>query len=111
MRAAWGRSIASDTKLNRDVAIKVLPEAFASDAERFARFTREAQTLASLNHHNRGSCARKAFIMRRHHLLATGIVVIFALLAATRRASTQLPPPNDGAAVFVFVEVADDERG
>ncbi len=43
---------AHDTKLNRDVAIKVLPEAFASDAERLARFTREAQTLAALNHPN-----------------------------------------------------------
>jgi serine/threonine protein kinase len=38
---------ARDTRLNRDVAIKVLPEAFASDPERLARFTREAQTLAS----------------------------------------------------------------
>jgi len=43
---------ARDTKLNRDVAIKVLPELFASDAERLARFTREAQTLAALNHPN-----------------------------------------------------------
>jgi len=43
---------ARDTKLNRDVAIKVLPEAFAADVERLARFTREAQTLASLNHPN-----------------------------------------------------------
>src|SRR5213593_3685539 len=43
---------ARDTKLNRDVAIKVLPVAFASDAERLARFTREAQTLAALNHPN-----------------------------------------------------------
>jgi eukaryotic-like serine/threonine-protein kinase len=41
---------ARDGKLNRDVAIKVLPEAFASDAERLARFRREAQVLASLNH-------------------------------------------------------------
>ena len=41
---------ARDTKLNRDVAIKVLPDAFATDADRLARFTREAQTLASLNH-------------------------------------------------------------
>src|SRR5687768_14610786 len=41
---------ARDTELNRDVAIKVLPELFAQDAERLARFTREAQTLASLNH-------------------------------------------------------------
>ncbi|MBK5256775.1 MAG: protein kinase [Vicinamibacteria bacterium] len=44
--------LARDTKLNRDVAIKVLPAAFADDPERLARFTREAQTLASLNHPN-----------------------------------------------------------
>src|SRR6476661_808107 len=43
---------AKDTKLNRDVAIKVLPESFALDADRLARFTREAQVLASLNHPN-----------------------------------------------------------
>src|SRR6266513_1850096 len=41
---------ARDTKLNRDVALKLLPDAFASDPDRLARFTREAQTLASLNH-------------------------------------------------------------
>ena len=43
---------ALDTALNRPVAIKVLPDAFAEDAERVARFTREAQTLAALNHSN-----------------------------------------------------------
>ena len=43
---------AHDTKLNRDVALKILPDAFASDLDRLARFTREAQTLASLNHPN-----------------------------------------------------------
>ena len=41
---------ARDTKLDRDVAIKVLPEAFAHDTDRLARFAREAKTLASLNH-------------------------------------------------------------
>ncbi len=41
-----------DTKLNRDVAIKVLPESFANDADRLARLEREAQVLASLNHPN-----------------------------------------------------------
>jgi serine/threonine-protein kinase len=41
---------ARDTRLGRDVAIKVLPEAFANDTERLARFHREAQLLASLNH-------------------------------------------------------------
>ena len=44
--------LARDTKLDRDVAIKVLPEAFAHDVDRLARFTREAKTLASLNHPN-----------------------------------------------------------
>ena len=43
---------ARDSRLGRDVAIKVLPPAFAADAQRLARFRREAQTLASLNHAN-----------------------------------------------------------
>src|SRR5881398_3243919 len=43
---------ARDTKLNRDVALKILPDAFAADPDRLARFQREAQTLASLNHPN-----------------------------------------------------------
>ena len=43
---------ATDTKLNRQVALKILPEAFATDPGRLARFQREAQVLASLNHPN-----------------------------------------------------------
>lgn len=43
---------ATDTKLDREVAIKLLPEAFADDPERLARFEREAKLLASLNHPN-----------------------------------------------------------
>src|SRR5213593_4143286 len=41
---------ARDSRLGRDVAVKVLPEAFARDPERMARFEREAQVLASFNH-------------------------------------------------------------
>ncbi len=41
---------ASDTKLKRDVALKLLPQAVSQDAERMARFQREAEVLASLNH-------------------------------------------------------------
>ncbi len=43
---------ARDAKLNRDVALKVLPESFLHDADRLARFQREAHVLASLNHPN-----------------------------------------------------------
>ena len=46
---------ARDTKLDRDVALKVLPEAFTADTDRLARFEREAKVLASLNHPNIGS--------------------------------------------------------
>jgi len=43
---------ARDTKLGRDVAIKILPDAFGADSDRVARFQREAQLLATLNHPN-----------------------------------------------------------
>src|SRR5215510_9338223 len=43
---------ARDSRLNRDVALKILPQAFALDPDRLARFRREAQVLASLNHQN-----------------------------------------------------------
>ena len=44
--------LAQDTKLGREVAIKVLPQAFTEDAERLARFEREARVLAAVNHPN-----------------------------------------------------------
>ena len=56
---------ARDPKLKRDVALKVLPEAFARDPERMARFQREAEVLASLNHTN--IAAARAAHRRCHH--------------------------------------------
>jgi serine/threonine protein kinase len=52
-RVAWGKWYrARDSKLNRDVAVKVLPAALAGDAQYMARFEREALMLAALNHPN-----------------------------------------------------------
>jgi serine/threonine protein kinase len=51
-RVGWARCIARKTKLKREVALKVLPDSFAGDPERMARFQREAEVLASLNHPN-----------------------------------------------------------
>ena len=61
---------ATDTQLGRDVALKILPDAFAADPDRPARFQREAQVLASLNHPNiaaiygyRGSRGTRALVL------------------------------------------------
>ncbi len=63
---------ARDTKLNREVAIKILPAAFAQDTERMARFQREAQVLAALNHPN----IAQIYGMEESSL-ATGLVMEF----------------------------------
>src|SRR5499425_3420474 len=60
---------AADTKLNRSVAIKFLPEAFSHDSERIARFQREARVLASLNHTNIASIYGVEETDSRHFLV------------------------------------------
>ena len=67
---------ATDTHLNRQVALKILPDAFADDPDRLARFTREAQILASLNHPNIaatvGPCTVSAKIGEKTAKLGSG---------------------------------------
>ena len=72
---------ARDTKLDRDVAIKVLPDVFVADPDRLARFEREAKVLASLNHPN---------IAQIHGLEeADGVrALALELLSATQSGST-----------------------
>ncbi len=92
---------ARDTKLNRDVAIKVLPAAFADDPERLARFTREAQTLASLNHPN---------IATIHGLENVGAPLVGALDAtpdARERAGTR--PAPTGPTIALVMELVEGE--
>jgi serine/threonine protein kinase len=59
---------ATDSKLGRSVAIKLLPEAFTHDAERAARFEREARVLASLNHPNIAASAQSRIRKSRHQI-------------------------------------------
>ncbi len=91
---------AHDSKLGRDVAIKVLPEAFATNADRMARFEREARVLASLNHPNIASIygleesgTVRALVMELVHgqtlaeRIATGPIQVGEMLVVARQIS------------------------
>src|SRR5213592_869716 len=89
---------ARDSRLGREVALKVLPTAVANDAERMARFQREAQTLASLNHPNIASIygleesgGVRALVME----LVEGPTLVERIATSTRRDSggAGLVPP------------------
>src|ERR1700741_3048735 len=84
---------ATDTKLNRDVAIKVLPVSFAADPDRLARFTREAQVLASLNHPNIAAIyhVEDGPAQARHHLQDLGMELVEGQTLADRIARGATP--------------------
>ena len=82
---------ARDTTLNREVAIKVLPAALASDSERLARFKREAQVLASLNHPN------IAAIYGLEDVGATVALVMELVEGEDRRGPAHRAPDREGA--------------
>ena len=83
---------ATDTKLNRDVALKILPEHFAVDQQRMLRFEREAQVLASLSHPNIGAI---------HGIEDIGIGK--ALVLADRIAAGVIPPDE---AIEIALQIA-----
>ena len=76
---------ATDTNLDRQVAIKVLPDAFASDADRLARLEREAKVLASLNHPTIGG------IYGLEKSVDTRALVLERSISSWRRGAATLP--------------------
>ena len=96
---------AHDATLNRDVALKILPEAFASDPDRLARFLREAQTLAALNHPN---IAQIYGVENRAEAGQVGRALVIELVGGSDLAQriTQGPVPLDEA-LAIARQVAD----
>jgi serine/threonine-protein kinase len=92
---------ATDTNLGRQVAIKLLPEAFAQDAERLARFEREARTLASLNHPNIASIHG---LERSGSVPALVMELVEGPALADRIAAGPIPP---GEALAIADQIAD----
>src|SRR5215510_2889991 len=93
--------LARDTRLDRSVAIKTLPEQFESDAERLARFEREAKVLASLNHPNIGAI----YGLERHdgrHILVLELVEGYTLADLVARG----PMPLDES-LRLAVQIAE----
>jgi serine/threonine protein kinase len=101
---------ARDERLGRDVAIKALPDAFAADLQRLARFRREAQTLASLNHPNIAAIYGLEDASGTPHLV---LELVEGETLAARLARGALPPADAlrlGIQVAGAVEAAH-ERG
>jgi len=99
---------ARDTKLDRDVAIKILPAGLAADPERLSRFEREAKTLASLNHSNiahiygvEGAGSTRAIVMELvegedlSHPIARGPMALRQALAIARQIAEAIQAAHD----------------
>ena len=84
---------ATDTRLNRDVALKILPDLFAQDTERLARFQREAQLLASLNHPNIGGIygLEEGQVEAGHHVRALVLELVDGPTLAERIEAGPIP--------------------
>src|SRR5438309_11835495 len=93
---------AHDTKLGRDVAIKVLPEAFEHDPERLSRFQREAKMLASLNHPNIATIYGLEQSNGTHYLL----MELVSSETLAERAKREGPVPMDEA-LKISVQIAE----
>jgi eukaryotic-like serine/threonine-protein kinase len=104
---------AEDTNLHRDVAIKVLPDEFADDAERSARFQREAPVLASLNHpniaaiHDLGQAGGKRFIVMEQvegqtlaHGLLKGLLPVNKALETCRQIAEGLDVAHEKGVIY-----------
>jgi eukaryotic-like serine/threonine-protein kinase len=101
---------AADTVLERQVAIKVLPESFAGDADRVARFEREARTLASLNHPN---IAQAYGLEKAHGATAIVMELVEGPTLAERIAAGPVAPEEALAIAYQIIdalEAAHEQR-
>ena len=92
---------ARDTRLQRDVAIKVLPDLFARDADRLARFTREAHVLASLNHPN------IAAIYSLEEIEGVRFLVLELVTGETLKQRIGRAPVSVNEAIRIALQIAD----
>ncbi|HUV13962.1 MAG TPA: serine/threonine-protein kinase, partial [Acidobacteriota bacterium] len=97
---------ATDTKLSREVALKVLPESFAQDPQRMGRFQREAQVLASLNHPNIAAIYGLESVSESRSL---EVSTSNQAAGFTSHADSETPRPRDPGTVCLVMELVEGE--